>query len=89
MARYDMTHSSQSVDDEQALQRQAVTPPLPTPEEPSSAARKPRRERPKPTPNPDADQLLQLCREGRLFELQQWIAAGRSIAMPRITGSSR
>ena len=26
--------------------------------------------------------MLRLCREGRLFELKQWIAAGRSIAMP-------
>ena len=50
--------------------------------EPSSAHTKPRRQRAKPTPNPEADHVLQLCREGRLFELQQWIAAGRSIAMP-------
>jgi hypothetical protein len=82
MARYDLMHWSQRVRDEQAAQRQASPPPLPTPEEPSSAPRKPRRQRPKPTPNPDADHVLQLSREGRLFELQQWIAAGRSIVMP-------
>src|SRR5438876_9621047 len=82
MARYDLMHWSQRVRDEQAGQRQAAFPPLSTPEEPSSAPRKPRRQRPKPTPNPDADHVLQLCREGRLFELQQWIAAGRSIGLP-------
>src|SRR4051812_33222059 len=82
MARYDLMHWSQRVRDEQDAQRHAAPPPLSTSEEPSSAPRKPRRQRPKPTPNPDADHVLQLCREGRLFELQQWIAAGRSIAMP-------
>ena len=82
MARYDLMHWSQRVRDEQAAQRQAAPPPLSMPDEPSSAPRKPRRQRPKPTPNPDADHVLQLCREGRLFELQQWIAAGRSIVMP-------
>jgi hypothetical protein len=81
MARYDLMHWSQRVRDEQAAQRQAAPPPLATPEEPSPAPRKSRRQRPKPTPNPDADHVLQLCREGRLFELQQWIAAGRSIVM--------
>src|SRR5688572_28424617 len=68
MARNDLTHSAQSVGNEQAAQRQAAPPPLSTPEEPSSAPRKPGRQRPKPTPNPDADHVLQLCREGRLFE---------------------
>ena len=82
MARYDLMHWSQRVRDEQAAQRQAAPPPLSAPSEPSSTPRKPRRQRPKPTPNPDADHVLQLCREGRLFELQQWIAAGRSIIMP-------
>ena len=82
MTRYDVKHSPQRVGDDQAAPRQAAPPPLRTPEEPPSAPLTPRRQRPKPTPNPDADHVLQLCREGRLFELQQWIAAGRSIVMP-------
>jgi hypothetical protein len=82
MTRDDVKHSSQRVGDEGAAPRQAAPPPLPTPEEPPSASLTPRRQRPKPTPNPDADHVLQLCREGRLFELQQWIAAGRPIVMP-------
>jgi hypothetical protein len=82
MTRDDMKHSSERVGDEQTAPRQAAPPALPVPEEPPSASLRPRRERPKPTPNPDADHVLQLCRDGRLFELQQWIAAGRSIVMP-------
>ena len=82
MTRYDVKHSPQRAGDEQAAPRQAAPPPLRTPEEPPSTPPTPRRQRPKPTPNPDADHVLQLCREGRLFELQQWIAAGRSIVMP-------
>lgn len=81
MARYDLMHWSQRVRDEEAAQRQAASQPL-SPEVSLSAPRKPRRQRPKPTPNPDADHVLRLCREGRLFELQQWIAAGHSIGMP-------
>src|SRR5882672_8792728 len=82
MARYDLMHWSQRVRDQQAPQGQVVSPPLSTAAVPSSAPRKPRPPRPKPTPNPDADHVLRLCREGRLFELEQWIAAGRSIVMP-------
>src|SRR5688572_8371610 len=82
MTRDDVKHSLQHVGDEQAAPRQAAPSPLPTPEEPPSACLTPRRQRPKPMPNADADHVLQLCREGRLFELQQWIAAGRSIVMP-------
>jgi len=82
MARYDVMHSLQPVRDEQAAPRQAAPPPVGRPEEPPSPPLTPRRQRPKPTPNPDADHVLQLCREGRLFELQRWIAGGRSIVMP-------
>lgn len=38
--------------------------------------------RPKPPRDADAEQLLGLCREGRLFELQAWIAAGRPLTIP-------
>jgi ankyrin repeat protein len=82
MAHDDLIDSSQRVRDEHVEERQTAPPPVSTPEESSSTPRKLRRQRPKPTPNPDADHVLQLCREGRLFELQQWIAAGRSIVMP-------
>jgi ankyrin repeat protein len=82
MTRDDVKHSSERVGDEQTAPREAAPPALPVPEEPPSASLRPRRQRPKPTPNPDADHVLQLCRDGRLFELQQWIAAGRSIVMP-------
>jgi hypothetical protein len=84
MTRYDVKHSPQRVGDEQAAPRQAAPPPLRTPEEPPSAPLTPRRQRPKPTPNPDADHVLQLCREGRLFELQQWIAAAADCHAQRL-----
>jgi hypothetical protein len=32
--------------------------------------------------NPDAEHVLRLCHDGRLYELEQWIAEGKSIAMP-------
>ena len=82
MAHDDLIDSSQRVRDEHVEERQTAPPPVSKPEESSSTPGKLRRQRPKPTPNPDADHVLQLCREGRLFELQQWIAAGRSIVMP-------
>ena len=30
----------------------------------------------------DADRILRLCREGRLFELQAWVAAGNTLTVP-------
>ena len=42
----------------------------------------PRSVRPKPPRDADAEHLLRLCREGRLFELQEWLAAGRSLSVP-------
>src|SRR5262245_11640236 len=82
MAHDDLIDSSQRVRDEHVEDRQTAPPPVSAPEESSSTPGKLRRQRPKPTPNPDADHVLQLCRQGRLFELQQWIAVGRSIVMP-------
>jgi hypothetical protein len=38
--------------------------------------------RPKPPKDEDAEQLLRLCREGRLFEPQTWVAAGRPLTVP-------
>ncbi len=42
----------------------------------------PRSVRPKLPRDEDAEHLLRLCREGRLFELQEWLAAGRSLSVP-------
>ena len=43
---------------------------------------KPRVARPKPPRDDDAEHLLRLCREGRLFELQAWVDAGKSLTVP-------
>ena len=32
--------------------------------------------------NSDAKELLQLCKEGRLFAVQNWIASGKSLCVP-------
>ena len=42
----------------------------------------PRSARPKPPRDEDAEHLLRLCREGRLYALQEWLAAGRSLSVP-------
>ncbi len=42
----------------------------------------PRSLRSKPPRDEAAEHLLRLCREGRLFELQEWLAAGRSLSVP-------
>ena len=52
---------------------------LPTP---ARQPAKPRASRPKPPRDEEAEQLLRLCREGRLFELQAWVAAGKSLSVP-------
>ena len=81
MARYDLMHWSQRVRDQQAAARAAQPPPsvLPTPVRQPA---KPRASRPKPPRDEEAEQLLRLCREGRLFELQAWVAAGKSLSVP-------
>src|SRR5688572_32915181 len=81
MARYDLMHWSQRVRDQQAAAHAAQPPPsvLPTPVRQPA---KPRASRPKPPRDEEAEQLLRLCREGRLFELQAWVAAGKSRSLP-------
>ena len=74
-------HWSQRVRDQQAAAGAAQSAPsaLPTP------ARQPpksRASRPKPPRDEEAEQLLRLCREGRLFELQALVAAGKSLSVP-------
>jgi len=47
-----------------------------------ASALKSRPARAKPPRDKDADHLLQLCREGRLFELLDWQTAGRPLTVP-------
>jgi hypothetical protein len=79
MPRYDLMHWSQRVRDQQAAY--APASPVAIVPEPRRAA-KPRTARPKPPRDEQAEQLLRLCREGRLFELQEWVAAGKPLTMP-------
>ncbi len=83
MPRYDPTRWSQRVRDQQAAQQQPAPYIPPSAYEPRpSKPRAPRRQPPKPVPNPHADHVLRLCQEGRLYELEQWIADRKSTAMP-------
>ena len=81
MPRYDLMHWSQRIRDQQAAARaaQPASSVLPTP---TRQPAKPRASRPKPPRDEEAEQLLRLCREGRLFELQAWAAAGKSLSVP-------
>lgn len=81
MARYDLMHWSQRVRDQQAAAR-AAQPAPPVLSVPRDQPKKPRVSRPKPPRDEDAEQLLRLCREGRLFELQALVAAGKSLSVP-------
>ena len=81
MPRYDFMHWSQRARQEQAAH--------PVHDAPTSAqavstrqSAKPRATRPKPPRDEDAEHLLRLCHVGRLFELQEWVAAGKSLAVP-------
>lgn len=81
MPRDDLQHWSQRVRD----QRIAYAPAPPATAAPSSPPRraaKPRVTRPKPRRDEDAEQLLRLCREGRLFELQAWVQEGKPLTVP-------
>lgn len=76
-------HWSQRVRDQQAQQQAAdVYAPIPAPSTEPRPPRPPRPKRPKPAPNPEADHVLRLCREGRLYELEKWVAEGGTLAMP-------
>lgn len=82
MPRHDLMHWSVRVRDEQAAYARSVAPvPVAAPS-PVERPRKLRVARPKPTRDEDAEHLLRLCREGRLFELRAWIAAGRPLRVP-------
>lgn len=80
MPRYDLMHWSQRVRDQQAASASsgAVANSEPIPRR----AGKPRAKRPKPERDPTAEHLLRLCREGRLFELQSWVAEGKPLTLP-------
>ena len=61
---------------------------MPTPSvpvaSPAPASPRPRErpQRPKPPRDDAAEHLLRLCREGRLFELQAWVADGKPLTVP-------
>jgi hypothetical protein len=82
MPRYDLMHWSQRVRDQQTAYTQTAPAPTVAPGSPPRRSAKPRVVRPKPPRDEDAEHLLRLCREGRLFELQAWVAAGRPLSMP-------
>src|SRR3954468_7897581 len=80
MTRYDLMHWSQRVRDQQATR--AAQPAPSGLSAPARQPAKPRVSRPKPPRDEEAEQLLRLCREGRLFELQAWVATGKSLSVP-------
>ncbi len=79
MPRYDLLHWSQRVRDQQA-QNAGAAPQVSDP--PVRQTAKQRTVRPKPPRDEDAEHLLRLCRDGRLFEIQAWVAAGRPLTVP-------
>src|SRR4051812_10910977 len=74
-------HSSQRVPDEQAV-ASAIHRVRPAVSTPGRRSIKPRPSRPKPPRDETAEERLRRCREGRLFELQAWVAAGKSLSVP-------
>lgn len=82
MPRYDLMHWSVRVRDQQAAHACAAAPAPVVAPPPVERPRRPRIARPKPPRDEDAEHLLRLCREGRLFELQSWIAAGKPLTVP-------
>lgn len=81
MPRYDFMHWSQRARDEEAATGTGAAP-VPPQAVPTRQHAKPRATRPKPPRDEDAEHLLRLCHEGRLFALQEWVAAGKSLAVP-------
>jgi|GEM_PF-676800 len=85
MSRHPWRHWSQRNRDEQAagvIRVQDVYITAPPEARPARSVARSRPKRPKPIPNPEADYVLKLCREGRLFELARLIAEGRGVEMP-------
>ncbi|MEO7190105.1 MAG: hypothetical protein ABI051_03545 [Vicinamibacterales bacterium] len=80
MPRYDLMHWSQRHRDQQT----AYAPSVPVPPAASSPSRitKPRSARPKRPRDEDAEHLLRLCHEGRLFDLQAWAQEGKPLTVP-------
>lgn len=52
------------------------------PPQPAGPPRAVRPQRPKPPRDEAAEHVLRLCREGRLFELQAWVADGKPLIVP-------
>ena len=75
-------HWSQRVRDQQAARAQTAEAPPFAPAPSARPPAKPRVARPKPPKDEDAEHLLRLCREGRLFELQAWVEAGKPLTVP-------
>lgn len=71
MPRYDLVHWSVRVRDQQSAYARSVAPAPVVVPPPVERPRKPRVARPKPPRDEEADDLLRLCREGRLFELSR------------------
>ena len=79
MPRYDLMHWSERVRDQQA----AASASVPTNRQRvSTRTIKPRANRPRPERDSTAEHLIRLCREGRLFELQSWVAEGKPLMLP-------
>lgn len=78
MPRYDFMHWSQ-----RARERHMPAPTVPSASpQPAAPPRQARPARPKPPRDEAAEHLLRLCREGRLFELQAWVADGKPLTVP-------
>jgi len=82
MPRYDLMHWSQRVRDERAGEEPAVPAATIAPPSSPHGKAKPRAARPKPPRDEDAEHVLRLCREGRLFELQRWVEEGKPLTFP-------
>lgn len=82
MPRYDLMHWSQRVRDQQAANARTIPPAQIAPAASTNRPSKPRVARPKPPRDEDAEHLLRFCREGRLFELQEWLGAGKPLTVP-------
>jgi hypothetical protein len=80
MPRYDLMHWSQRVRDQQAASAGSI--PVGNTAPASTGNTKPGAKRQRPERDPTAEHLLRLCRDGRLFELQFWVAEGKPLTLP-------